>query len=463
MASRTVLMAGDVATGVLPHTQPMHVAIALKLRNVDQLDAAIAAHRVLTPQQFSASYAPTLLQAKAVATYLTQTGFTNVVIAPNRLLVTADGTAGNAQAAFLTSFARVQTQSGRAAFANSSDAHVPTSLQPSVLSVIGLQNVHLAHTNGTRLQTNAASSNGPITHDPVEFSSIYGGASLPAATGITVGIVTVGDMTQPPIDLASFTSTNSLASVPTETVYTGTKSSDTSETSEWDMDGQAIVGSAGGQVGKIIYYATSSFSYADLVAAFNTVMTANVAKIINVSIGGCESGAKNDGATSAGDQIFQAAVAQGQTFSISTGDSGADECGDGGVIPEWPASSPYVVAAGGTHLDATTTTWNGEVVWNNLPYRGAAGGSPSTFEPKPSWQNTVVPGTTRGTPDIAFDADPSRAPTSSSMVSMSYGVVRVWLRRFSPGNGRGSLRSRVSRSGLPRRGFTACRQVISMT
>jgi pseudomonalisin len=406
VASATALAPGDVSTGVLPHTQPMHVVVALKLRNGDQLNALIAAHQVLTPAQFAAQYAPTQAQAQAVATYLTQTGFTNVVIAPNRLLVSADGAADKAQAAFQTSFARVQTHDGRAAFANNSDAHVPTTLQSSVLSVMGLQNVYMAHTNGVRVQPNSVTGAGLHSHNPTEFSSIYGGTGVPTAAGVTVGIVTVGDMTQPPVDLDSFTSSNGLPTVPTQTVYVGSNSGDTSETSEWDMDGQGIVGAGGGQVGQIIYYATPTFSFVDLVAAFNAAMTANAAKVINVSIGGCETSAKNSGAAAASDQIFQAAVAQGQTFSISTGDTGADECGTGGIVPQWPGSSPYVVAAGGTTLNASTTTWNGEAVWNDLPYHGAPGGSPSTFEPKPIWQNTIVSGTTRGLPDIAFDADP---------------------------------------------------------
>src|ERR1700735_2318812 len=139
VASSTALHSGDVFTGVLPHTQPMHIVVALKLQNSDQLNSLVAAHQTLTPTQFSANYAPTVAQAEAVATYLRQTGFTNVVIAPNHLLVSADGTADNSQAAFQTSFARVQTHDGRVAFANNSDAHVPTSLQSSVLSVIGLQ------------------------------------------------------------------------------------------------------------------------------------------------------------------------------------------------------------------------------------------------------------------------------------------------------------------------------------
>lgn len=423
VAKATALRQGDVFTGVLPHTQPMHVAVALKLRNGDRLDSLIAAHQTLTSAQIAADYTPTLQQAQAVATYLTQMGFKNVVIAPNRLLVSADGTAGNAQAAFLTSFARVQTHDGRAAFANNSDAHVPATLQASVLSVVGLQSVYQAHTSAQRAQINAASNTpGFITHNPTEFASIYSATGLPTAAGVTVGIVTVGDLTQTLVDLHTFTTNNGLAPVLTQTVVTNGGSGDTSGTDEWDIDSQDVVGAGGGQVGQIIFYTTPSFSYGDLVAAFNTAVTANAAKIINVSIGGCETGAAGGGAAAAGDQIFKLGVAQGQTFSISTGDFGADGCRNGTLTPQWPASSPYVVAVGGTSLNASTTTWYGHTVWNT-PGRAyfATGGSPSTFEPKPAWENPLVPGTTRGGADIAFDAD----PYTGSLVIVN-GGIQLW-------------------------------------
>jgi len=131
-----------------------------------------------------------------------------------------------------------------------------------------------------------------------------------------------------------------------------------------------------------------------------------VTKIINVSIGGCETSAK-DGSAAAGDSVFAQAVAQGQTFSISTGDSGADECGDGGTTPSWPANSQYVMAISGTTLNASTTTWTSEVVWNTLASgNGATGGSQSLYEPKPSWQ-TLWSGAHRGVADVAFSGDPA--------------------------------------------------------
>jgi subtilase family serine protease len=409
VASATALATGDVSTGVLPHTQPMHIVVALKLRNSDQLSSLIAAHQTLTPAQFLARHAPTQLQAQAVATYLTQLGFTHVVIAPNRLLVSADGTAGTAQAAFQTSFARVQTHDGRAAFANTSDAHMPTSLQDGVLSVIGLQNVHQAHSFAQRLQPNAITgAAGSVTgHNPNEFPAIYNATGLPTAAGVTVGIIAVGEQSQTITDLNTFTDNNHLNRVITQVVATGGTAAN-ADLGEFDLDSQDIVGAGGGQVGKIIFYTDPDWSFVSLIDNFNTAVTANVAKVINVSIGGCENDAQSDGSAAASDQVFQAAVAQGQTFSVSTGDKGANEClGEAKTGASWPASSPYVVAVAGTTLTASTTAWGSETVWNICDGGDfcASGGSPSTFEPKPSWQNALVSGNTRGVADIAFDAD----------------------------------------------------------
>jgi pseudomonalisin/xanthomonalisin len=105
----------------------------------------------------------------------------------------------------------------------------------------------------------------------------------------------------------------------------------------------------------------------------------------------------------ADDQIFALGVAQGQTFSISTGDSGSNECtkSPSGTVPSYPASSPYVIAVSGTTLTTgAANSWVSETLWSK------AGGSPSTVEPKPSWQ-TQGGGTTRDVADVAFDADPN--------------------------------------------------------
>ena len=106
--------------------------------------------------------------------------------------------------------------------------------------------------------------------------------------------------------------------------YVGTKSSDTSGTPEWDLDSQDALAAAGGKVKEMVFYVATSLADAPLISTFNQSVSENRAKVINVSLGGCENGARTSGFTAASDQIFALAVSQGQTFSVSTGDSGSD-------------------------------------------------------------------------------------------------------------------------------------------
>lgn len=408
VAAITPLRTGDRVTGALPRTQPLAIVIALRLREPDRLDQAIASHRILSAAQFASSHAPTPQQARVVANYLLLMGFHDVVIAPNRLLVSARGDIGTASAAFMTSIAGVRTREGRVAFANTRAAYVPYALQDSIVSVVGLQSVH--QLRGYAQQLAAPLESAPATvsgHNPLGFSAIYGGAGVATAAGVTVGIVTVGDLTQTLVDLDTFTASNALPAVVKQIVNTGGTSGDTSNVLEWNLDSQGIVGAAGGRVGRIIFYNEPDYSFSGLVANFNAIVASNAAKIINVSLGACELYAKGSGAAAAIDTILAAATAQGQTFAVATGDRGANECGPlPSLAPSWPASSPYAVAVAGTLLYASATTWTREAVWNNLPSYGATGGSPSTFEPKPIWQGPSVPGTKRGTADVAFAASP---------------------------------------------------------
>lgn len=77
--------------------------------------------------------------------------------------------------------------------------------------------------------------------------------------------------------------------------------------------------------------------------------------------------------------------------------------GDAGGQRTYPCTSPYVVCAGGTsiHRDGSGN-FVSETAWSG------SGGGPSPYEPRPSYQNSIVSivGTRRGVPDVSFDADP---------------------------------------------------------
>ncbi len=412
LSPATTLNIGDTITGPLPTSQPMHIVVALKLDNLTQLQTFLAdpRHAELTPAQFTALYSPTAAQAQAVADYLTQSGYQNVTISSNRLLVSGDGTAGITETAFQTALVSVHTHDGRSAYANSTAIVIPTSLQPIVVAVLGLQNVHIYHSfirsTQSSSQTLPAVSGGgsEVLHDPTDFPLIYDASSLATASSIPVGIVAVCKLNKTLSDLTDFTNREKLPSVTTR-VIDGNDCTQTGQI-EWDLDSQDIVAMAGA-VSSLTFFDAASYDDSDITTAYNSAVTDDVARIINVSLGECENTAQSDGAAAADDQIFMEALADDQTFSAAAGDNGADEC-PGVLSDSYPASSPYVVSVGGTELYTVgTTTWANETVWNDN--KGATGGAPSTFEPQPSWQNGVGQNaghTTRGVADVAFDASP---------------------------------------------------------
>jgi subtilase family serine protease len=86
--------------------------------------------------------------------------------------------------------------------------------------------------------------------------------------------------------------------------------------------------------------------------------------------------------------------------------------GDSGKPPIWPATSPSVLAVGGTRLTLTSSnSWSSEKGWGNgiwSPFFGGSGGGISTYEAKPNYQSGVTQSSTKRTsPDVAYVADPA--------------------------------------------------------
>ena len=404
--------------------EQVDIVVSLKLRNKAELDSltsklmtGAAGSRPLTSAEFMAKHAPTAADADAVVAYLRAQGFTNVEVAPNRLLVSATGTAQAIRTAFKADLHEYNVN-GRRAYANVTDAMIPSHLSASVLGVVGLQNVHVMHTHAQRMNasTQAATPQAITGVSIPNFASIYGASSLPSATTGTIGIITAGSLTQTITDLKNFASSAGYPVPNVTKTVVGTAGTSTSGTDEWNMDSQSSLAAAGGTISQMILYNVNSLSDSALSQGYNKAVTDNKARAINVSLGGCES---DEGSVETSqDQIFQSAVAQGQMFSVSSGDSGAYECGaTAGKAQSYPAVSPYVMAIGGTTLSSSGGTWQGETVWSctsasscQQSSSGGAGGGPSLTENAPSWQTAAgVLGTStkRGVPDISFDASPN--------------------------------------------------------
>jgi kumamolisin len=125
-------------------------------------------------------------------------------------------------------------------------------------------------------------------------------------------------------------------------------------------------------------------------------------------------------------QAIADAAALGATVTVASGDNGSSDnaSSTSGVAVDFPASSPYSLACGGTTLigNTATSTITSEVVWNEIAKQaGAGGGGVSVVYAQPAWQKSAgVPATAatgvtgigsaaepgRGVPDVAGNADP---------------------------------------------------------
>ena len=127
--------------------------------------------------------------------------------------------------------------------------------------------------------------------------------------------------------------------------------------------------------------------------------------MISISWGAAEA-AWTAQAMTAFDSAFQAAAAMGITVCVACGDNGSSDGESSGNHVDFPASSPFALACGGTKLVASGNKIQAETVWNDGAGQGATGGGYSQQFPVPTWQKAVNTKTGRGVPDVAGDADP---------------------------------------------------------
>jgi subtilase family serine protease len=419
--------------GALGAGTPVDIALALQMRNVDGAKSAVAAGQVLSRAAFVAQYAPSSAQVSAAVTYLQSQGFTNVQAAPNNMLVTATGSAAVVQKAFDTTLHGFSV-GGRTYFANTSPGFVPAALGGNVVAILGLANVPGLKA-GPQQQLSAqavkpqqsqptpctqsvnTTTGAPVCprfYDPQTFNIAYDATGVGGAGQTEIAIFAEGD---PSVAISDFRYNESqfgLKQVPVNVIHAEPATSDTSGNGEWTLDmtySQAMAW----KVKQIDLYTAASMSFKDLTVAMNRWASDDVAPVMNASVGGCEVFPYQSGDMLAGDMILVEAALQGQSFFASTGDTGG-YCGVAGVPPnggvggaplvEYPASSPYAVAVGGTDLFSNVDgTYLGEQAWQS------GGGGVSQFEYAPFWEGGVQPvGTTavgltfRGVPDVAMDA-----------------------------------------------------------
>lgn len=451
----------------------IHITLALKLNNEADLDEFIHQSQTsgsesfgstLTSAQFVERYAPTADQVSTVTNYLKKNGFTNILVTGNNMLVEADAPAGTVSKVFQTQLARVATKDRRVAHINTARETVPGAISGIVKAVSGLDTASRVHPNWVNASLDAATPSAGaaiappaetglarmadvdtslIFPSPVRFPIIYSAGNTPNASKTTVGIISIGNVTRSLADLTAFERENGLPT--TRYSVIGTQNPDTSSANAIDLqteislDSQAIVGMSGG-VKELIFYVAPTLAWSDLTAPVSRAVTDNIAKVINISYGGCEAFAP----VATLEPFFKRAVAQGQTFVVSSGDSGSTAYSCTGASVEYPASSPNVVAVGGTRL---TLNLDGSH-YSETAWSGSGGGiSSHALGTIPAWQTSVplLKGKShRGVPDIAFTSTSSKtiingSPRHLGGTSLSAPLfAATWARMISGGCASGS-------------------------
>jgi subtilase family serine protease len=417
-ATQGVTVANAADLGALSSTKTITVRVALQAHNLTGLAQAIASGQRLSDATLMSEYAPTSSEVSQVTGYLQNQGFTNISTSANNLLVSADGTAAQVEKAFDTSLESFSL-GGASVFANTTPALVPQSLGGIVAAVLGLNNAARMASGPTAcFPTDPAPSGVPCVRsfDAHAAQTFYDAGSTPAASNTTIAVMAEGNVTQTVADLQYAEQQQNLPQVPVTVVKVGLASPDTAGVGEWDLDTQSSTGIGGGA--KMLYiYDTTSLTDSDIANEYSKWESDNLAQLGNSSFGECEYQAYLDGSMKADDQVLMFAAAHGQTMFASSGDTGSSCAlaptngvpGSGPPMVSFPASSPWVVAVGGTSaLSNNDESYLGETAWNS------GGGGLSQFENASSWSQPVqlttgilAAGNLRGVPDVAMAADPN--------------------------------------------------------
>jgi pseudomonalisin len=409
-------------TGRLAGSHPLFLSLALAPRNAAALKAGIAAEytpganrykHYLTPARYKAAFAPRAAEVSAVTHYLDARGFRSVTVSADRLEVSFTGTAAQAERAFDTRLVTLRAK-GHTVFVNSTAARVPAALGGVVQAVLGLNDIPLQMPLVHGQRTPAATPDLTDGIEPTGFQKVYDATGTKTGAGTSIAVIAEGDLTQVVKDLHTEETDEKVPQIQPTIVQVGPASSDTSGEDEWDLDTQSSTGMAG-TVKHLYVYDGPSLTDSALTVEVTRFASDDKAQIGSASLGGCDALSFLDGSQVSTDNALEQAVAQGQSFFASSGDTGAacslgllpNGVPDGGAagMVEYPADGFWTTGVGGTSL-VVDSSYNriAEIAWN------AGGGGVSYLESPPAWTDNANPLAAegvRGVPDIAMSADPN--------------------------------------------------------
>lgn len=372
----------------------------------------------LTRYQFTAAFSPSAATYAAVMSNLRSAGFQVVGTYPDRKVIDVTGDAAHVQALFRTVIGRYAL-GGRAFFANVSPARVPAAWRSVVMAVSGLNNSTRLHSHLIAVRHGQRDANGAPPYGPFDIETAYNepihvnpaiNGSTSTGGHATIAIETAFDYLDQDLQgyWAQFGVVRSTSAYVFR-VFVDNPSNQgifsPSDSIETTADTEQTTSNAPGANVQIVEGVDNLTSTFDDVYAH--VVNDPRVDVVTTSWGLCEID-EDPNEVLADNDLFKQGAALGQTMFASSGDSGSKDCTDAqnqhtvtGV--DFPASSPWVGASGGTTLTLNPdSTIKSETAWSG------SGGGVSVMFALPSYQAkvpTLASTTGRNVPDVSLDAD----------------------------------------------------------
>jgi kumamolisin len=367
----------------------------------------------ITHEQFAAKHGADPAAVERVKQFAKNNNLKVGEISVPRRTVKLEGTAGDMMKAFEVQLDGYQHE-GHNYRARTGSIKLPADLAPDVEAVLGLDNRPQSkpHYRARPESLTVAHAASAVSYSPRQVAQLYNFPSDVDGSGQTVGIIELGGGYKP-ADLKTYFSSLNIKE-PTITSVSVDKGKN-APTNPSSADGEVqldieVVGAVAPGAKIVVYFAPNTdqgFQDALTTAIHDTTHKPTV---ISISWGGPES-TWTAQAMTAFDSAAQDAAALGVSICAASGDNGSsDGVTDGQNHVDFPASSPHILACGGTSLQSSNGAISSETVWNDGGQGGAGGGGFSTQFSLPTWQATagIKPPANggRGVPDVSGDADP---------------------------------------------------------
>ncbi|MGX4801212.1 S53 family peptidase [Bradyrhizobium guangdongense] len=313
------------------------------------------------------------------------------------------------------------------------NVQIPAELEGIVVGVHGLDNRPVAQPHFRRKSASKTAEKGATARagqggsfSVEEIAKLYNFPGGETGAGQCIAIIELNDIDTKGHPTGAGYKTSDLktffkkAGIPMPQIAPASVDGGANKPGHSDADGEVVLdievaGAVAPGAKMVVYFAPNTTN--GFIDAVKAAVHDNARKpsVISISWGGPEDPESSQQFVDGLNEAIRDAAAMGVTVCVASGDNGSADMAegwDGKPHADFPASSPFALACGGTNLRAPNGSIT-EVVWNGGPQDGAGGGGVSVMFAEPKYQaNAHVPKSPahrsgRGVPDVAGDADPA--------------------------------------------------------